>query len=59
METLKATITVSEYDVHISQVGKSGLSFDTGENGEELKLALHDMADELYKLYQAKNKEQA
>lgn len=48
--TLRVEVSVNMYDVHISRPGHPGLGFDT-EDGKELKLALHDMADELYELY--------
>ena len=50
---MKVTITVNEYEVHVSQAGKAGTSFDVGESDAELVNALHYMADYLYKQFKA------
>ena len=55
MKELKVTITIREDDVHISQLGKSGLSFDTGEHGEEMNLAIQDLTEEIVKRYNSLN----
>ncbi len=47
MERIKVTLTISKDDVHISRSGRAGTSFDTGEDGKELNLAIDDLATEL------------
>ena len=52
---MKATITINEFGIHISQAGKAGLMIDTGHNEENLKEALHDLAAELLQRYIVEN----
>lgn len=59
---MKVELTINEFGIHISQPGRPGSSYDSGENGEELGLAMLDAGKELvqrYKDLQAseKNKE--
>lgn len=53
MKRLIVTVTVDKYSVHISRAGHAGHSFDTGENGKEIKEALRDMAEDLLESYRA------
>lgn len=59
---MKVVLTINEFGIHLSQAGKPGSSYDAGENGEDLGLAMLDAGKELlgrYRVQQAaqKNKE--
>ena len=55
-KTLRVIVTINDYDVHVSQPGKAGTTFDTGENGQDLRLALLDLAKHLEAEYEALNR---
>lgn len=55
MSRITLTITMSVDDdyaaLHMSLPGRPGIGFDTGENYDEMELAIDDLAAELKKIY--------
>jgi hypothetical protein len=61
MQRVIITIEMDADRLFMGRPGRAGLSFDTGETGEEMTLAIDDLAEELKKIYkhELKGKAQA
>ncbi len=56
MNRIIVTIEIDADRLFMGRPGRPGTEFDTGENGDEMKLALNDLANELFNIYQYANK---
>lgn len=63
MSRITITITMDidpDYTaLHMGRPGRAGLGFDTGENGEDMELAIDDLAAELKAIYKHEQKGKA
>lgn len=51
MKRIIVTIEIDRERLFMGRAGHAGTSFDTGENGDEMALAIDDLAKELKSLY--------